>query len=246
MSLWHKYNKQNFSHSTSSFFSAQTYRHEGSRTDFSYFFFFPPHPGFIAFLCLVASVSDPSRVELRERRIWGKVLHFMADSLGTEAQLLNLQECTFCVFQRFHQGIFCLGKCLSYGWSLFTLPSPTDVLVSHTDYLSRLPLFFRKFILWRKVHLTGPQVCVFPKTSKNCWTRGEMYASLLHCFFSLLFFFFFFFSFLGLHLRHMEVPWLGAESELHLLAYTTATATWAPSTVYDLHHRSWQRQILTH
>ena len=31
-----------------------------------------------------------------------------------------------------------------------------------------------------------------------------------------------FFSFLGLHLRHMEVPRLGIKSELQLPAYTTA------------------------
>ena len=32
------------------------------------------------------------------------------------------------------------------------------------------------------------------------------------------------FGFLGLRLQHMEVPRLGVESELQLLAYTTATA----------------------
>ena len=31
--------------------------------------------------------------------------------------------------------------------------------------------------------------------------------------------------FFGLHLRHMEVPRLGVQSELQLPAYTTATAT---------------------
>ena len=34
----------------------------------------------------------------------------------------------------------------------------------------------------------------------------------------------FFFAFLGPHPGHMEVPRLGVESELQLLAYTTATA----------------------
>ena len=34
--------------------------------------------------------------------------------------------------------------------------------------------------------------------------------------------------FLGSHLQHMEVPRLGDELELHLPAYTTATATWDP------------------
>ena len=31
----------------------------------------------------------------------------------------------------------------------------------------------------------------------------------------------------------MEVPRLGIESELQLLAYTTATATWDPSHIFD-------------
>ena len=53
---------------------------------------------------------------------------------------------------------------------------------------------------------------------------------------------FFFFCFLGLHPQHMEVPRLGVESELQLLA--TAIATPDPSLVCDLHHSSQQCQIL--
>ena len=49
-----------------------------------------------------------------------------------------------------------------------------------------------------------------------------------------------FFAFLGPHPRHMEVPRLGVESQLQLLAYTTAAATWDLSHVCDLHHNSWQ------
>ena len=56
--------------------------------------------------------------------------------------------------------------------------------------------------------------------------------------------FFFFLLFLGPLPRHMEVPRLGVESELQLLAYTTATAMPDPSHVWDLHHSSWQRRIL--
>ena len=55
------------------------------------------------------------------------------------------------------------------------------------------------------------------------------------------FFFFFFFCFLGLHPRHMEIPRLGVLSELQLLA----TATPDSSCVCDLHHSSWQCQILS-
>ena len=57
-------------------------------------------------------------------------------------------------------------------------------------------------------------------------------------------FFFFFALFLGPHSRHVEVPRLGVESELQLLAYTTATATWDPSHVCNLDHSSWQCQTL--
>ena len=60
----------------------------------------------------------------------------------------------------------------------------------------------------------------------------------------LFLFFFFFFCFLRLHLQHLEVPRLGAESELQLLVYTTATATPDLSCICSLHHRSQQCRIL--
>ena len=53
-----------------------------------------------------------------------------------------------------------------------------------------------------------------------------------------------FFCFLELHPQYMGVPRLRVDSELQLPAYTTATATWDPSDVCDLHHSSGQRQIL--
>ena len=54
-----------------------------------------------------------------------------------------------------------------------------------------------------------------------------------------------FFFFLGLHPRqHLEVPRLGVKSELQLLAYATATAMQDTNRVCDLHHSSWQCQIL--
>ena len=42
----------------------------------------------------------------------------------------------------------------------------------------------------------------------------------------------------------MEVSRLEVQSELQLPAYTTATATWEPSHVCDLHHSSRQGWIL--
>ena len=57
-------------------------------------------------------------------------------------------------------------------------------------------------------------------------------------------FFFYFFVFLGPHLWHMEVLRLQVESELKLLAYTTARAMQDLWLVFDLHHSSWQHQII--
>ena len=66
------------------------------------------------------------------------------------------------------------------------------------------------------------------------------------CFILFFSFFCFFFLFLGLHRKHMEVPRLRVELEVQLSAHPTATATQYPSRIYDLHHSSWQRWILTH
>ena len=49
------------------------------------------------------------------------------------------------------------------------------------------------------------------------------------------------FVFLG----HLEIPRLGVKSELQLLACATATATPDLSCICDLHHSSWQHQILS-
>ena len=53
-----------------------------------------------------------------------------------------------------------------------------------------------------------------------------------------------FFFFFWLHLQPMEVSRLQVKSELLLPAYATATATQDPRHVCNLHHSSWQRQIL--
>ena len=50
--------------------------------------------------------------------------------------------------------------------------------------------------------------------------------------------------FKGPHPRYMEVPRLRVESELQLPIYITATATWDPSHICDLHHNSWWCQSL--
>ena len=53
-----------------------------------------------------------------------------------------------------------------------------------------------------------------------------------------------FFCVFGLQPQHMEVPGLGVKKELQPPAYVTATAMPDPSCIWDLHHSSWQCQIL--
>ena len=72
------------------------------------------------------------------------------------------------------------------------------------------------------------------------------YSTHIHLIYNIIWIhlFFFFFVFLGLHPRHMEFPRLGVELELEPPACTIATATPNMSGVCDLHHSSWQGQIL--
>ena len=70
------------------------------------------------------------------------------------------------------------------------------------------------------------------------------HSGFLLCYLLGLFFFFFFFFFM-LHPWYMEVPRLEDESELQLLAYTTATAAWNISCIGDLHYSSQQHLILS-
>ena len=58
------------------------------------------------------------------------------------------------------------------------------------------------------------------------------------------FYLFIYFCILELHLQHMEVPRLGVQLELQLLAYIAATATRDLSRICNRHHSSRQHQIL--
>ena len=72
---------------------------------------------------------------------------------------------------------------------------------------------------------------------------SHIYLSFFWWIFKIYFFFFFFFLvFLGLHLRHVEVPRLEVKLELQLPVLATAVQNL--SHVHDLHHSSQQSQIL--
>ena len=73
--------------------------------------------------------------------------------------------------------------------------------------------------------------------------RHLQLVSCLHFFPFFLSFLLSCFLFLGPHAQHIEVPRLGVELELPLLAYATTTATQDPSHVCDLHHSSREHWI---
>ena len=102
------------------------------------------------------------------------------------------------------------------------------------------------------VHLnsvyTCPLLCLVHSCSKCMQGSAAIFTICSNATFStrpfLSIFFFLVSVFWGLHPWHMEVPRLGAELKLQLLAYTTVMATWDPSCVCDLHHSLWQHRIL--
>ena len=77
-----------------------------------------------------------------------------------------------------------------------------------------------------------------------CYTIFFFVLFFLSFFKMVLIFNFFSFAFLGPHMQNMEVPMLGVELVLQLLAYATAAATLDPSCICDLHHSSQQHHIL--
>ena len=90
--------------------------------------------------------------------------------------------------------------------------------------------YFDYYTLWNQGEWIPIQPSFFSKLlSIQCCL--SFYTNFIVCFASL-----------GPHLQHMEVPRLGVESELQLLAYDTATSTQDQSHVCDLHHSSGQHQ----
>ena len=79
--------------------------------------------------------------------------------------------------------------------------------------------------------------CVLMDTSQICFHWATAGTPFFLVFFVVV-------VFLGPHPRHMEVPRLGVETELQLLAYTTATVTWDPSCTYTIAHSN--TGFLTH
>lgn len=185
MSLCCTYNKQNFSHSSSSFFSAQTRKPTGqerSRTDFSSFFFFPRN--LVSWLPLSSSqcFRSQQRWAQRKKDLREKALSCMADSLGTDAQLLALSGMPFLYFLEISPQHPLSREMPLLGLANFPSPFTSWCSGFYFTQITSLgiPLFSRKVILLSKVPLTGSQACVFPKVSKDCLARGKIYASLLH------------------------------------------------------------------
>ena len=98
--------------------------------------------------------------------------------------------------------------------------------VQHRDPVIRIyAVFFSYYPLWPIHNLTlrwkfRMVVNVVVQSRRKLGGYCNLHLSFLP---------FFFFFFLGPCMQHMEIPRLGVELDLQLLAYTTATATQAPS-----------------
>ena len=75
-------------------------------------------------------------------------------------------------------------------------------------------------------------------------SSGACFLTILLVYLCLFFLFIYLFCFSGPHPWHMEVARLGVKSEMQPPVYATATAKRNWSRVCDLHHCSWQHQIL--
>ena len=105
-------------------------------------------------------------------------------------------------------------------------------------------LLIQKRLAWFSLHTTHLFIYLISYICMYMWL-SYIYIHVCICL-SLLFLFIYLFIYLfsGPHLQHMEVPRLVVESELQLPAFATATETWDPSCVYNLHHSSRQNTIL--
>ena len=146
-------------------------------------------------------------------------------------------------FQSIHTATACSGT--------FLIPFLTRLL-SHLATTSLSTLLYQGNVsktqltpqTWlHQNHLTSMgKLYIFPKHSPQSLTLnhrgGSVPKSVVYLFIYLVF--------LGLHLRHMEVPRLRVKSELQLLAYDTATATgiWAMSATCTTVHGN--ARSLTH
>ena len=92
-----------------------------------------------------------------------------------------------------------------------------------------------QFFTLRNQKISKAQNLQGPGTVLPCSWQAQSDFLLFLSFF-LSFFFFLLFRATPTAPQHMEVPRLGADSELQLPAYATATATWDSSRVCDLHH----------
>ena len=80
----------------------------------------------------------------------------------------------------------------------------------------------------------GVSICCMNLGAPILWANILMIVLSSSCFFIFCFYF------LGPYSQHIDIPGLGVETELQLLAYATVTATWDLSCFCSLHHSSQQ------
>ena len=102
------------------------------------------------------------------------------------------------------------------------------------------------YVCWQRIseytNYLGVNILLLKE--QKVYLSGNLTHFYVLYYFFIFYLFYFIFCFLGLHLWHMEIARLGVQLELQLLAYARAMATSDSSHVCNLHHSSWQSQIL--
>ena len=114
-------------------------------------------------------------------------------------------------------------------------------ITKHIEEMNNKNNTFDKMSLYRTLHSTVGKYVFFisiQKLMRSDHTLGHKDCITYSTFFLFIYLFLWF---LGPYPWHMEVPRLGIELELQLLAYTTAAAMPDLSQVCNLHHSSWQQ-----
>ena len=104
------------------------------------------------------------------------------------------------------------------------------------NYFMVIWICFKRIHTYIHIHT---QIHIYTHISTYIYTH-----KYTHIYIHIMYIYFGGIVFLGPHLHHMEVPKLGVESELQLLAHATDTAVWDPSCVCDPNHSSQQHWIL--
>ena len=134
-------------------------------------------------------------------------------------------------------GVLSLGECSFESGFKWTLTCYQDPKIIPVSLFRVIPWMIKEKGKGRTNEIHVTDTIKWNTMGFSTILLWQQYNEIVH-------FYFILFVFLGPHPWHMDVPRLGVQLELQLLASSTATATRDPSHDCNLHHSSPQLQIL--